>query len=158
MVVSTVLGSRPHVSARIWRKSITASPKTRQWAEALFPSPPLTEHSSPHFATSPHPTFTPHINSYHLYMLPNSLFYICGFFRPIVAFFLPLYIIIIKRLHSAQVIVNVSQDSTETFDFIYTLFIHSAFCVQSCPLARNAIGGGMLQKKEKRPEPIPLNV
>ncbi len=74
------------------------------------------------------------------------------------AFFLPLYIIIIKKLHSAQVIVNVSQDSTETFDFIYTLFIHSEFCVQSCPLAQNAIGGGMLQKKEKRPEPIPLNV
>ncbi len=42
------------------------------------------------FPTPPHPTCTPPINSYHLYMLPNSLFYVCGFFRPVVAYFLPL--------------------------------------------------------------------
>ncbi len=29
----------------------------------------------------PHPTCKPQINSLHLYMLPNSLLYICGFFR-----------------------------------------------------------------------------
>ncbi len=38
----------------------------------LSPSPPLTEHSPP-----PLPTCTPPINSYHLYMLPSSLLYIC---------------------------------------------------------------------------------
>ncbi len=32
-----------------------------------------------------HSTCTPPINSYHLYMLPNSTFYTCGFFRPFVA-------------------------------------------------------------------------
>ncbi len=37
---------------------------------------------------------TPSINKYHLYMLPNSLLYICGFFRPVMAYFLPLAIII----------------------------------------------------------------
>ncbi len=35
---------------------------------------------------SPHPTCTPPINSYHLYMLTNSLFYMCGLFRPVVAY------------------------------------------------------------------------
>ncbi len=38
----------------------------------------------------PHPTRTPSINSYHLYTLPTSLFYVCGLFRPVVAYFLPL--------------------------------------------------------------------
>ncbi len=50
-------------------------------------SPLLTEHSLPS-APFPHPTCTPSIYSYRLYMLPNSLFYICGFFRPVVAYFL----------------------------------------------------------------------
>ncbi len=57
---------------------------------SIFPSHPLTEHSPPHYPTAPHPTWPPPINSYHLYVLPNSLFYICGFFRPVVAYFLPL--------------------------------------------------------------------
>ncbi len=51
---------------------------------SLSPSIPLTEHSPPL------PTCTPPINSYHLYTLPNSLLYICGFFRPVVAYFLSL--------------------------------------------------------------------
>ncbi len=32
----------------------------------------------------------PPINSYHLHMSPNSLLYICRFFRPVVAYILPL--------------------------------------------------------------------
>ncbi len=64
----------------------------------LSPSPLLTKHSYPHFPTPPNPTCTPPINSYHLYMLPNSLFYICGFLRPVVAFLLPLQIIIMIML------------------------------------------------------------
>ncbi len=38
----------------------------------------------------PLPTCASHIGSYHLYMFISSLLYICGFFRPIVAYFLPL--------------------------------------------------------------------
>ncbi len=38
----------------------------------------------------PNTTCTPPINSYHLYMLPNSPLYICGSFRPVVDYFLPL--------------------------------------------------------------------
>ncbi len=65
------------------------------WTE-VFPHLPhwLTTHLP--ISTLPlHPTYTPPIISYHLYMLPNSLFYICGFFRPVLAYFLPLLIIII---------------------------------------------------------------
>ncbi len=36
--------------------------------------------------TSPIPTCVPFIYSRHLYMLPNSLFRVCGFFRSIVAY------------------------------------------------------------------------
>ncbi len=50
----------------------------------VSPSPPLTKH--------PYSPIPPahHIYSYHPYVLPNSLFDICGFFRPVVAYFLPL--------------------------------------------------------------------
>ncbi len=56
---------------------------------SLSPSPPLTENSLP-LPSSPLLTCSPPINSYQLYILPNSLLYICGFFRPVVAYFLPL--------------------------------------------------------------------
>ncbi len=56
----------------------------------LSPFPPLTEHS-PNLPP-PLPTCTPPINSFHVYMKPNSLLYVCGFFRPVVAYFLPLQI------------------------------------------------------------------
>ncbi len=58
----------------------------------LSPSPPLTEHSPTPLSptTPPLPTCIPPINRYHLYMLPNSLLYTCGFFRAVVAYFLPL--------------------------------------------------------------------
>ncbi len=65
---------------------------------SLSPSPPLTEQSPLLF---PYPpllfAYTLPINSHHLYMLPNSLLYICGFFRPVVAYSLPLYAIIIRQ-------------------------------------------------------------
>ncbi len=56
------------------------------WTE-VFPYLPhwLNTPSTPSLSTC-----IPPINSYHLYMLPNSLFYICCFFRPVVAYFLPL--------------------------------------------------------------------
>ncbi len=57
---------------------------------SLSPSPPLTEHSSPHFPTPPHPVCTPPINSQHLNMLPNSLYILCDFFKPVVVNVLPL--------------------------------------------------------------------
>ncbi len=65
-------------SRKGWRKS----------GQKSSTSPPLTEQSPP--PPSHYPTCTPPIHSYHLYMSPNSLFYICSFFRPVVAYFLPL--------------------------------------------------------------------
>ncbi len=61
------------------------------WTE-VFPHLPHWLNTHPPFPLPPPsiPTCTPPINSYHLYMLPNSLLYICGFFRPVVAYFLPL--------------------------------------------------------------------
>ncbi len=57
---------------------------------SLSQFPPLTELSFHHRPTPPCLNCTPLINSFHLYKLPNSLFYICGFFRPVVANLLPL--------------------------------------------------------------------
>ncbi len=46
----------------------------------------LNTHPTP-LSSPPFPTCIPPINSYHLYVLPNSLLYICGIFRPVVAYF-----------------------------------------------------------------------
>ncbi len=55
---------------------------------SLSPSNPLMEHSSPHLPTlTLHHTCTPPINNFHLHMLPNSMFCICGFFRLVVDYF-----------------------------------------------------------------------
>ncbi len=66
-------------SRRDWRKS----------GQKSFPISPIDWNLiSP--IRYPHPTCTSPVNSYNLYMLPNSLLYICGFFRPVVSSFLPL--------------------------------------------------------------------
>ncbi len=56
----------------------------------VFPHLPHWLNTHPPPFLLPPPTCTPPINSYHLYMLPNSLLYIGGFFRSVVAYFLPL--------------------------------------------------------------------
>ncbi len=58
----------------------------------IFPHLPNWLNTHPHlpFPSPPLPTYTPPINSYHFYMLPNSLLYICGWFRPGVTHFMPL--------------------------------------------------------------------
>ncbi len=53
------------------------------WTEVFFHLPRWLNTHFPNSLPSYHPS-----NSYHLSMLPNSLFYICGFFRPVVAFLL----------------------------------------------------------------------
>ncbi len=58
------------------------------WTDLAIPPTDWTRISP--FPCSPYPTCTPPINSYHLYMLPNSLFYICGFLKPVVAYSLPI--------------------------------------------------------------------
>ncbi len=45
------------------------------------------------------------------YTSPNSLLYICGFFRPVVAYFLPLYIIMVCLLRNL-ILLNVSHAYT----------------------------------------------
>ncbi len=56
------------------------------WTE-VFPHLPHWPNTHP---PPPHPTCTPSINSWHLSILPNSLLYICGFFGPVMSYFLPL--------------------------------------------------------------------
>ncbi len=63
-------------SEKVWTEIF---PHLPHWLNTHFPMP-----------YAPHPTCTSPIYSYPLYMLPNSLFYIYGFFRPVVAYFLPL--------------------------------------------------------------------
>ncbi len=58
------------------------------WAEVFPHRPPCLDRHPPPL------TPAPKINSYHCFMLPNSMLYICGFFRTFVALFLPLWIII----------------------------------------------------------------
>ncbi len=56
-------------------------------ARSLSPSQPLTELSPP-ISLPPFPICTAPINWYHIFMLSNSLLYRCGFFRPVVAYFI----------------------------------------------------------------------
>ncbi len=71
---------------KYWNKrpaSVVTAPSVKVFQkrlEKVWTSPPF---------PSPLPCIPP-INSYHLYMLPNSLLYICGFFSPVVSYFLPL--------------------------------------------------------------------
>ncbi len=62
----------------------------RKFGQKSFPISPIDWTLTAPFAYPLLPTCTPPIKSYHLYILPNSLFYICDFFRPVVACFLPL--------------------------------------------------------------------
>ncbi len=81
---------------KYWNKlpaSVVTAPSVNVFKKRLekvykevFPHPPHRLNTHP----SPSPTCTPPINSYHLYMLPNFLLYMCGFFRPVVGFLLPL--------------------------------------------------------------------
>ncbi len=60
------------------------------WTQAF---PHLPHWLNTHLSISlprPLPTCTRPITSYHLYMLPNTLFCLCGFFRAVVAYCLPL--------------------------------------------------------------------
>ncbi len=63
----------------------------------LYTPHPISQPPPPHTCTSP-------IYCPHLYMLPNSLPYICGFFRPVVACVLRLFIIIIPRDEGEEII------------------------------------------------------
>ncbi len=65
----------------------------RKFGQKSFPISPIGWTLTP----TPLPTCTQPINSYHLYTLPNPLLYICGFFRPVVAYLLPLKTIITSR-------------------------------------------------------------
>ncbi len=60
----------------------------------------------------PRLTCTPPINSPHPCMLPKSLFCPCGFFRPVVTYLLPLYIIIISLTEPASIKANNSFPTT----------------------------------------------
>ncbi len=65
-------------SANIFKKSLA-----KLWTDVFPHFPHWLNTHLPISLLHPHPTCTPPTNCYHLYMLPSSLFYICGFFRPV---------------------------------------------------------------------------
>ncbi len=60
------------------------------WTEVFPHLPHWLNTNLPISLLPPYPNCTPPVKSYHLYMLPNSLFLIYGFFRPVVAYVSPL--------------------------------------------------------------------
>ncbi len=62
--------------------SVVTAPSVKIFKK-IFPI----DRNFPNFLSLPHPNCTPPINSPHLYMLPKSLFCLCGFLMFVVAYF-----------------------------------------------------------------------
>ncbi len=67
----------------LWNTGISSRLPSLQLFLSMFSRNGWRKFGQKPFHISPHPTC-----SYHLYMLPSSLFYTCGILRPVVAYFL----------------------------------------------------------------------